>query len=117
MHELAPHDRPREKLERGGVAVLGDNELLAVVLGHGSHGRGALALANDLLAAGSCSAYPASARRRPAACRPPSSSAAARCSSGARPARDSSCLAMRRRIYCPSTAAIRWNALASSCWT
>ena len=51
MHELAPHDRPREKLERGGVAVLGDNELLAVVLGHGSHGRGALALANDLLAA------------------------------------------------------------------
>jgi DNA repair protein RadC len=51
MHEVEPHDRPREKLARGGVALLGDNELLAVVLGHGSQGRGALALANDLLAA------------------------------------------------------------------
>jgi DNA repair protein RadC len=50
MRELAPHDRPREKLERGGVSVLGDNELLAVVLGHGSQGRGVLLLANDLLA-------------------------------------------------------------------
>ena len=51
MHELTPHDRPREKLERGGVSALGDNELLAVVLGHGRHGRGALALANDVMAA------------------------------------------------------------------
>jgi DNA repair protein RadC len=50
MKHLAPHDRPREKLERLGPAALGDNELLAVVLGSGSRDAGALALANDLLA-------------------------------------------------------------------
>ena len=36
MKDVAPHDRPREKLERLGPAGLGDNELLAVVLGGGS---------------------------------------------------------------------------------
>src|SRR3712207_908864 len=50
MKHLAPHDRPREKLERLGPAALGDNELLAVVLGSGSRDAGALALANTLLA-------------------------------------------------------------------
>jgi DNA repair protein RadC len=49
MKHLAPHDRPREKLERLGAAALGDNELLAIVLGSGSRDAGALALANQLL--------------------------------------------------------------------
>ena len=51
MKELAPGDRPREKLMRNGVAALGDNELVALVLGSGSRRAGALALANELLAA------------------------------------------------------------------
>jgi DNA repair protein RadC len=42
-------DRPREKLDRLGVSALGDNELLAVVLGHGTAGLSALALSNRLL--------------------------------------------------------------------
>jgi DNA repair protein RadC len=49
MKDLAPHDRPREKLERLGAAGLGDNELLAVVLGSGARGSGALDVANRLL--------------------------------------------------------------------
>jgi DNA repair protein RadC len=49
MKAVAPHDRPREKLERLGAAALGDNELLALVLGTGSRGRDVLALANRLL--------------------------------------------------------------------
>jgi DNA repair protein RadC len=43
-------DRPREKLTRVGVAGLGDNELLALVLGHGTTATSALGLANVLLA-------------------------------------------------------------------
>lgn len=53
MKNLAAHDRPREKLERLGPAALGDNELLAVVLGSGSRDAGALALANRVLTASS----------------------------------------------------------------
>ena len=49
MKDVALHDRPREKLERLGVASLGDNELLALVLGHGSRGQDVLELANRLL--------------------------------------------------------------------
>lgn len=49
MKELAPDDRPREKLLQHGVAVLGDNELVALVLGNGHRGRGALGVANELL--------------------------------------------------------------------
>ena len=49
MKNVAPHDRPREKLERLGPSALGDNELLALVLGSGSRADGALALANRLL--------------------------------------------------------------------
>ena len=49
MKAVAPHDRPREKLERLGPAGLGDNELLALVLGSGSRRRNALDVANDLL--------------------------------------------------------------------
>ena len=49
VKHLAPHDRPREKLERHGPAALGDNELLAVILGSGSRDAGVLALANTVL--------------------------------------------------------------------
>lgn len=51
MKSVAPHDRPREKLRRLGLWALGDNELLAVVLGHGQARASALDLANTLLAA------------------------------------------------------------------
>lgn len=43
-------DRPREKLVRVGATSLGDNELLAIVLGGGTAGTGALSLANVVLA-------------------------------------------------------------------
>ena len=49
MKEVAPHDRPREKLERLGSSALGDNELLALVLGSGARGRDVLELANAIL--------------------------------------------------------------------
>jgi DNA repair protein RadC len=51
MKDVAPHDRPREKLERLGASALGDNELLALVLGSGARGRDALQIANGLLEA------------------------------------------------------------------
>jgi len=50
MKDVAPRDRPREKLERLGVHGLGDNELVALVLGSGSRQTGALDLANRLIA-------------------------------------------------------------------
>src|SRR5258705_10584358 len=49
MKEVAKHDRPREKLQRLGVTALGDNELVAIVLGSGSRTHGTLELANRLL--------------------------------------------------------------------
>ncbi len=49
MKGVAPHDRPREKLQRLGVATLGDNELVAVVLGSGRASASALDLANAML--------------------------------------------------------------------
>jgi DNA repair protein RadC len=49
MKGVAPHDRPREKLQRLGVATLGDNELVAVVLGSGRAAASALDLANAVL--------------------------------------------------------------------
>ena len=49
MDSLAPHDRPREKLDLLGSSVLGDNELLAVILGHGYHRSNALDIANRVL--------------------------------------------------------------------
>jgi DNA repair protein RadC len=52
MKAVASHDRPREKLERLGPAALGDNELLAIVLGHGLADASALDLANAVLAGG-----------------------------------------------------------------
>jgi DNA repair protein RadC len=50
MKELSLDDRPREKLLRHGAPALGDNELVALVLGSGCQRTGALALANELLA-------------------------------------------------------------------
>ena len=46
MKSVAPHDRPREKLQRLGAAALGDNELVAVVFGSGQAATSALDLAN-----------------------------------------------------------------------
>ncbi len=51
MKAVAPHDRPREKLQRLGAASLGDNELLAIVLGHGRSRASALDMANAVLEA------------------------------------------------------------------
>src|SRR5258708_6261183 len=49
MKTVAPHDRPREKRQRVGAGGLGDNELLAIVLGPGGPRTGALELANAVL--------------------------------------------------------------------
>jgi DNA repair protein RadC len=51
MKDLLPDDRPREKLHRHGAAALGDNELLALILGNGSRRGNALSVANALLGA------------------------------------------------------------------
>ena len=51
MKDLAPTDRPREKLLHHGAAALGDNELVALVLGSGGPRGSALAVANGLLTA------------------------------------------------------------------
>lgn len=45
----SPQDRPREKLARAGVGSLGDNELVALLLGTGVKARSALAVAQDVL--------------------------------------------------------------------
>ena len=51
MKAIAEHDRPREKLARRGAHALGDNELVAIVLGQGQPRASALDLANSVLAA------------------------------------------------------------------
>jgi DNA repair protein RadC len=51
MKDLLPDDRPREKLLHHGAAALGDNELVALVIGNGSRRGNALSIANALLAA------------------------------------------------------------------
>ena len=51
MKDLWPDDRPREKLRQHGAAALGDNELVALVIGSGSKRGDALSVANALLAA------------------------------------------------------------------
>jgi DNA repair protein RadC len=47
---MAPADRPREKLARAGPSALGDNELLALLLGTGLPDRSATDVATDVLA-------------------------------------------------------------------
>lgn len=49
MNSLAVYDRPREKLAQFGPTALGDNELLALVVGSGTREMDAQAIANDLL--------------------------------------------------------------------
>jgi DNA repair protein RadC len=49
VRDLSANDRPREKLGDTGPGALGANELLAVVIGHGTAGANALALANRLI--------------------------------------------------------------------
>jgi DNA repair protein RadC len=49
MKRMPPRDRPREKLSRVGAGSLGDNELLAIVLGEGSREQNALELATQVL--------------------------------------------------------------------
>ena len=51
MKDLSADDRPREKLRQHGAAALGDNELLALVIGTGTRRGNALSVANALLAA------------------------------------------------------------------
>jgi len=51
MKDLLPDDRPREKLRQLGATALGDNELVALVIGSGSRRGNAIAVANALLAA------------------------------------------------------------------
>ena len=46
---LPPRDRPREKLQHAGRHSLGDQELVALVLGHGLRGRSAMQLSADVL--------------------------------------------------------------------
>ena len=49
VKELASGDRPREKVQRHGTSAMGDNELVALVIG--CHKLGALTAANELLQA------------------------------------------------------------------
>jgi DNA repair protein RadC len=51
VKELAPQDRPREKLMRAGAAALGDNELVALLVGSGTRSKSALAVAREVLEA------------------------------------------------------------------
>ena len=51
MKAIAEHDRPREKLARVGANALGDNELVAIVIGQGQPRASALDLANAVLTA------------------------------------------------------------------
>ena len=50
LHQFSPHDRPREKLARMGAAALGDNELVAIVIGAGCRDGSAIDVANHVLA-------------------------------------------------------------------
>jgi DNA repair protein RadC len=51
MKRLSLDDRPREKLLRHGAGALGDNELIALIIGSGSRRADALEVANELLGA------------------------------------------------------------------
>ena len=51
MKAIAAADRPREKLARVGAGALGDNELIAIVLGQGQARASALDLGNAVLGA------------------------------------------------------------------
>lgn len=50
--EMNLEERPREKLAKHGAATLSDAELVAILLGSGTRGRSAIAVAHELLANG-----------------------------------------------------------------
>ncbi len=52
LSEHLEHDRPRERFWAIGPAALTGQELLAILLGTGTRGRDALAVAADVLARG-----------------------------------------------------------------
>ena len=52
LAELPPEDRPREKLAARGADALGDEELVAVLLGTGRAGVGVLEMAREVLRGG-----------------------------------------------------------------
>src|SRR5437870_11658725 len=52
LSEHLEHDRPRERFWAVGAAALTGQELLAILLGTGTRGRDALAVAADILARG-----------------------------------------------------------------
>ena len=52
VRDLPAEERPRERLLRHGAGVLGDRELLAVLLGTGSSGQSVLELSQELLKQG-----------------------------------------------------------------
>ena len=104
MKALTADDRPREKLARLGADALGDNELAAIVLGHGPRRRERARSRQrparrarrhsraDAVVAGRA---PARARHRPVraprSCWRPSSWAAGRCCAAGRAAASRSC--------------------------
>ncbi len=49
LHELAPSQRPQERLEEHGAAALGDHELLAMLLRSGSQKMDVLAMATSII--------------------------------------------------------------------
>lgn len=48
MAEIPERDRPRERLVRRGPEALSTRELIAVIIGRGTRGRGVLAVADEL---------------------------------------------------------------------
>ncbi len=49
IHELSEDERPRERLLKHGAGILSDADLLAIVLGSGSHGENVVDLARRVL--------------------------------------------------------------------
>ncbi|MFN9597193.1 MAG: UPF0758 domain-containing protein, partial [Bacteroidota bacterium] len=49
LGQMAPADRPREKMIKNGGTALSDSELLAVLLRNGTSGEPATALAERIL--------------------------------------------------------------------
>ena len=54
MKDLSPDDRPRAKLLRHGVAALGDNELVALVIGSGSRLDNMIHIGHDTVLGKNC---------------------------------------------------------------
>ncbi len=48
MRDISPQDRPREKIEKKGVACLSDQELIAAILGKGTAGRDVMDISREV---------------------------------------------------------------------